>query len=332
MSKSSNRRGPSAPPELPRIPPARRGPTHNAARPCERRPRAATTRSRWAQAVPFAAPGPLGADPGGPRPGDRLDDGDRQGDAGPSAAASQLSTGRTSTAADPGTTALAPSVVAALDVPATTSRTSASRLRSSHRRAPGTTRSSATPTASRSSRTSAPSTARTAPRSAGPSWWRCRDSVRSAACRPRIRRRATSMPIRRPCRSTDRTTRASTSTSSRSRRRRTRRSTGRIRRCRCRRRQSPTCWRASTPREASRSSTSPTSTWWSGRATHPQVLAGLSQTQIAQQLANPNSAVAQVIDGAANVITAAITQVTGQQPTSVASSPAIAAIAKSLGA
>jgi Domain of unknown function (DUF929) len=69
-----------------------------------------------------------------------------------------------------------------------------------------------------------------------------------------------------------------------------------------------------------------------GASYSPQVLAGLSQTQIAQQLANPNSAVAQAIDGAANVITAAITQVTGQQPTSVASSPAIAAIAKSLGA
>jgi hypothetical protein len=69
-----------------------------------------------------------------------------------------------------------------------------------------------------------------------------------------------------------------------------------------------------------------------GASYSPQVLAGLSQTQIAQQLANANSAVAQAIDGAANVITAAITQVTGQQPTSVASSPAIAAIAKSLGA
>jgi hypothetical protein len=69
-----------------------------------------------------------------------------------------------------------------------------------------------------------------------------------------------------------------------------------------------------------------------GASYSPQVLAGLSQTQIAQQLANPNSAVAQSVDGAANVITAAITKVTGQQPTSVASSPAIAAIAKSLGA
>ena len=69
-----------------------------------------------------------------------------------------------------------------------------------------------------------------------------------------------------------------------------------------------------------------------GASYSPQFLAGLSQTQIALQLANPNSTVGQAIDGEANVITAAITQVTGQQPTSVASSPAIAAIAKSLGA
>lgn len=69
-----------------------------------------------------------------------------------------------------------------------------------------------------------------------------------------------------------------------------------------------------------------------GASYSPQVLAGLSQTQIAEQLANAKSPVAQAIDGAANEITAAITQVTGQQPSSVASSQAIAAIAKSLGA
>ena len=69
-----------------------------------------------------------------------------------------------------------------------------------------------------------------------------------------------------------------------------------------------------------------------GASYSPQVLAGLSQSQIADQLANPNSAVAQAVDGAANEITAAITQVTGQQPSSIASSPVIASIAKSLGA
>ncbi len=69
-----------------------------------------------------------------------------------------------------------------------------------------------------------------------------------------------------------------------------------------------------------------------GASFSPQVLAGLSQAQIAQQLDDPSSAVAQAIDGAANELTAAICQVTGQQPSSVASSPVIASIAKSLGA
>ena len=69
-----------------------------------------------------------------------------------------------------------------------------------------------------------------------------------------------------------------------------------------------------------------------GASYSPQVLAGLSQSQIAGQLANPSSPVAQAIDGAANEITAAITQVTGEQPTSIANSPVIASIAKSLGA
>jgi len=39
---------------------------------------------------------------------------------------------------------------------------------------------------------------------------------------------------------------------------------------------------------------------------NPQVLAGLSQAQIASQLANPASPVAKAIDGSANVIIAAI--------------------------
>ncbi len=69
-----------------------------------------------------------------------------------------------------------------------------------------------------------------------------------------------------------------------------------------------------------------------GASYSPQVLAGLSQAQIAAQLGNPNSPVAQAIDGAANQITAAIVLVTGQQPSGVAGSPAIASIAKSLGA
>jgi len=69
-----------------------------------------------------------------------------------------------------------------------------------------------------------------------------------------------------------------------------------------------------------------------GASYSPQVLQGLSRQQIAAQLSDPSSPVAQAIDGTANEITAAITNVTGSQPGSVADSPAIAAIAKKLGA
>jgi Domain of unknown function (DUF929) len=69
-----------------------------------------------------------------------------------------------------------------------------------------------------------------------------------------------------------------------------------------------------------------------GSSFSPQVLQGLSRSQIAADLSNPDSAVAQAIDGAANDITAAIASVTGTQPSSVASSATIAAIAQKLGA
>jgi hypothetical protein len=69
-----------------------------------------------------------------------------------------------------------------------------------------------------------------------------------------------------------------------------------------------------------------------GSSYSPQVLAGLSSSQIAAQLQDPSSPVAQAIDGTANDITAAITNVTGHQPASVASSSTIAAIAKQLAA
>ena len=69
-----------------------------------------------------------------------------------------------------------------------------------------------------------------------------------------------------------------------------------------------------------------------GSSYSPQVLQGLSRDQIAAQLSDPSSAVAQAIDGTANDITAAICNVTGNQPSSVCNTPAIAAIAKKLGA
>ena len=51
-----------------------------------------------------------------------------------------------------------------------------------------------------------------------------------------------------------------------------------------------------------------------GSSFSPQVLQGLSRSQIAAELSDPDSAVAQAIDGAANDITAAIASVTGNQP------------------
>ena len=69
-----------------------------------------------------------------------------------------------------------------------------------------------------------------------------------------------------------------------------------------------------------------------GASYTPQVLAGLSMEQIAAQLNNPSSVVATAIDGAANEITAAITKITGDQPSNVANSAAIVAAAKKLGA
>ncbi len=69
----------------------------------------------------------------------------------------------------------------------------------------------------------------------------------------------------------------------------------------------------------------------SGSSFSPQVLQGLTRADIAADLSNPNTAVAQAIDGAANVITAAIVSVTGDQPSSVANSATIAAIVQKLG-
>ena len=54
----------------------------------------------------------------------------------------------------------------------------------------------------------------------------------------------------------------------------------------------------------------------SGASYNPGVLAGLSWATIGADLSNPNSAVAKAVDGTANYITAAICQLTGNQPAS----------------
>ena len=53
-----------------------------------------------------------------------------------------------------------------------------------------------------------------------------------------------------------------------------------------------------------------------GASYNAGVLAGLSWATIASDLSNPNSAVAKAVDGTANYITAAICQLTGNQPAS----------------
>jgi hypothetical protein len=53
-----------------------------------------------------------------------------------------------------------------------------------------------------------------------------------------------------------------------------------------------------------------------GASYNPQILSGLSWSTIAGDLSNPNSAVAEAVDGTANYITAAVCSMTGNQPAS----------------
>ncbi|HXW46008.1 MAG TPA: DUF929 family protein [Streptosporangiaceae bacterium] len=63
---------------------------------------------------------------------------------------------------------------------------------------------------------------------------------------------------------------------------------------------------------------------------NPQVLQGLSWTQIAADLHNPSSPVAQGAVGSANVFTAAICKITGNMPASVCTSAPISALESKL--
>jgi hypothetical protein len=62
----------------------------------------------------------------------------------------------------------------------------------------------------------------------------------------------------------------------------------------------------------------------------PGVLKGLTWSQIAADLQNPSSPVAQGVLGAANYITAAICKTTNNQPASVCAAPSIKAVAGGL--
>jgi uncharacterized protein DUF929 len=69
----------------------------------------------------------------------------------------------------------------------------------------------------------------------------------------------------------------------------------------------------------------------SGATYSPQLLAGKTQAEIANALKDPSSPIAKAIDGSANVYTAALCQVTGNQPTNVCTSAAVTAAAGKLG-
>jgi hypothetical protein len=68
----------------------------------------------------------------------------------------------------------------------------------------------------------------------------------------------------------------------------------------------------------------------SGASFDPQLLAGMSHRQIAAALSDPTSPVAKAVDGSANVLTAALCEVTGQQPTAVCTAPGVTAAVKTL--
>ncbi|MGI3780411.1 MAG: DUF929 family protein [Janthinobacterium lividum] len=69
----------------------------------------------------------------------------------------------------------------------------------------------------------------------------------------------------------------------------------------------------------------------SGASFTPQVLHGLTHEQVAAALSDPTSPVAQSVDGAANVITAAVCSTTQQQPAAVCGAAGVQAAARTLG-
>lgn len=68
----------------------------------------------------------------------------------------------------------------------------------------------------------------------------------------------------------------------------------------------------------------------SGASYNPQVLHGKTHAQIAAQLSDPNSAIAKGVDGAANVLTAAICKITNNQPARVCQASGVTAAAAAL--
>jgi hypothetical protein len=69
----------------------------------------------------------------------------------------------------------------------------------------------------------------------------------------------------------------------------------------------------------------------SGASYSPQVLQGASMSTIAGSLVDPSNQIAQNIDGTANILTAGICQMTGNQPGQVCNSPGVTAAKAKLG-
>jgi len=63
-----------------------------------------------------------------------------------------------------------------------------------------------------------------------------------------------------------------------------------------------------------------------GASYSPQLLAGLDQQQVADQLADPTSRIAEAVDGTANVITADLCRLTGGKPGTVCTSSSVSAV------
>ncbi|MBC3841495.1 DUF929 domain-containing protein [Streptacidiphilus sp. 4-A2] len=69
----------------------------------------------------------------------------------------------------------------------------------------------------------------------------------------------------------------------------------------------------------------------SGASYDPQLLAGLTQQQVAATLDNPGSPIAQAVDGTANALTTALCKLTGGKPAAVCTSAAAGAYQGKLG-
>ena len=67
-----------------------------------------------------------------------------------------------------------------------------------------------------------------------------------------------------------------------------------------------------------------------GASYKPDVLKGLTALGIAEAMSDPSHPIAKGVDGSANVITAALCQVTGNQPADVCTAPPVTAITKTL--